>query len=116
MYNLPMQGEVVWCSDQDVVHVDEDRAGVFQFEWTQFSVHDSLESAGGVTLSEKHHQWFKESKGHFEGCLPLITFLDVDVVIPSTNIELGEQYTSFQVSCESMDVRQWVDVTRHPLI
>src|SRR5882757_10028159 len=48
-----------------------------------------------VSETEEHHQRFKESSVGAECSLPFITFLDMDIVVPPSDIKLGE------VSCAS---------------
>ena len=53
-------------------------------------VHECLECGGCVTESEEHDGWFKEFHGGNEGSLPLVFFSDANVVIPPTDVKLGE--------------------------
>ena len=50
------------------------------------------------------------TKGGSEGGLPLISFFDVDVVIPPLNIHLGEILGSFQFINEGEDEGEQIGV------
>ena len=54
-------------------------------------VHKCLEHGWGIAKPEEHYCRFKESKGSDKRSLPLICFLNLDVVVPPTDIRLGEQ-------------------------
>ena len=54
-------------------------------------VHECLECGWGIAKSEEHYGGFKESKGGDEHSLPLICFLNSDVVVPPVDVKLGEQ-------------------------
>ena len=45
-----------------------------------------------------------------EGCLPLVTILDVDVVVPPMNIELGEVASVFQLVHKVGDERKEIGI------
>jgi hypothetical protein len=54
-------------------------------------IHHHLECCGGVSETEEHHGGFKESLWGEEGSLPLISWLNSDVIVPPADIELGEE-------------------------
>ena len=54
-------------------------------------IHESLECGGSVTKSKEHDSGFKQSHGSDKGGLPLVLFLNVDVVVSPMNVELGKQ-------------------------
>ena len=53
-------------------------------------IHESLESGWSVVKAEEHNHRFKQAKRGDEGCLLLIQFLDVNVVVFPLNVEFGE--------------------------
>ena len=54
-------------------------------------VHKCLERGWGIAEPEEHDCRFKESEGGHKSSLPLIRFSNSDIVIPPTDVELGEQ-------------------------
>jgi hypothetical protein len=46
-----------------------------------------LEGCGGVGELKEHNLWFEQSLIGSESCLPLISFLDLDVVVSLSYIE-----------------------------
>jgi hypothetical protein len=73
------------CEDKDIVQVDSDLA--LNDQVSEDRVHEGLEGGRRVGESEEHDKRFKESLVGGEGSLP---FLDTDVVVSPTNVELGE--------------------------
>ena len=49
-----------------------------------------LERGWGVCKSEVHDIRFKEAVFHFERCLVLISFFDMDIVVSPSDVEFGE--------------------------
>ena len=74
--------------NQDVIHVNSQPS--FSNHIPERIVHESLEGGGGIGKTEEHDGWFKKAFMDDEGCFPLISFFDVDVVVPPTNIKLWE--------------------------
>ena len=78
---------------KDVVHVDNEPS--FCDHVSKGQVYEGLEGWWQVALDKRHDQGFIETIGCDECGLPLISLLDVDVVIPPSNIHLGEIFRSF---------------------
>ena len=72
-----------------VVHVNDKPS--FSDVISKVKVHECLKRWWRATKSEKHHCWFKQSKGCDESSLPLITLLDLNVIIPPSYIKLGKE-------------------------
>ena len=53
-------------------------------------VHKCLEGAGGIAKAKEHDGWLKKTQGSDECCFPLIFLLDSDIVVPPSDVELGE--------------------------
>jgi hypothetical protein len=85
-----------FCKDEDVIQVDTDHT--FGNEILENVIHHGLESGWTVSETEKHHQRFEKSSVGVECGLPLITFLDSDIVVTPMDIELGE------VACASKTI------------
>ena len=54
-----------------------------------------MEGGRRVGESEEHDRGFEEAPVGVEGCLPFVPFLDPNIIIPPTNIQLGEDPRSF---------------------
>ena len=73
--------------DQDVIEVDTYQA--LHDEVSEDVIHHGLE--GGRAIGEtEEHQGFKQPSVGSEGDLPLVTLLDSDIIVPPSNIQLGE--------------------------
>ena len=53
-------------------------------------VHKGLERWRCIAKTKKHHHGFIKTKGSDKGCLPLIIFLNPNVVVSPLNVELSE--------------------------
>ena len=69
-----------------------------------------LECGGGVAKAEEHDSRFEESFVGDESRLPLVTILDVDIVVPPTDIKFGEVTSIFQLVNEIRNERKGVGV------
>jgi len=76
------------CEDEDVVQVDTDHT--FGDKVLEDVIHHSLEGGWAVSETKEHHQWFKKRSVGAEHGLPFVTFLDMDIIVPPADIELGE--------------------------
>ena len=83
---LSVLRNVVVGVDQDVVHIDGYPS--FSYSVLEDVVHHCLECHRGIGESEEHYFWFEQSLIGSEGCFPLISFFDSDVVISSSYVEL----------------------------
>ena len=78
---------------QDIIHVDDQPS--FGYHVSESQVHEGLKGWRGIALPKEHDQEFVEAIGSDEFGLPLISFLDMDVVVPQSYIHLGEVFGSF---------------------
>ena len=53
-------------------------------------VHECLEGAGGIAKAKEHDGQLKKTQRSDEHCFPLIFLMDLDVVVPPSDVELGE--------------------------
>ena len=67
------------------------------------SHHECLEGWQGIALPKEHDHGFIEAIGSDEHSLPLVSFLDTNVVVPPSNIHLREVFGSFQFVDEGGD-------------
>ena len=89
--------------DQDVVQVDHH--DTFCYEVPKDVVHHSLEGDQAVSHAKEHYQGFEQASIGPEGCLPLVSGLNANVVETPTNIQLGEVPGSAELRYEFRD--QW---------
>ena len=87
--------------NKEVVHIDDEPS--FSDHVSEQVVHEPLECGGGVAKTKEHDSGFKESLVGDEGCLPLMTIFDVDIVVPPSNIKLSEVVSIFQLVHEVGD-------------
>jgi hypothetical protein len=59
-------------------------------------IHESLQCGGGVGHAEEHDRRFEEAFMSDEGTFPLISVLDADIVVAPSNVEFGEDLSSFE--------------------
>ena len=71
--------------DKDVVHVDDQPP--FSDHVGEEVIHQRLKGGRGVTEPEEHDGGFKQSALACESGLPLVSFLDPDVVISSAEVQ-----------------------------
>src|SRR5260221_12150762 len=72
-----------------LIAVDEGAADV---------VHHGLEGGRCVAQSEEHDEWLKESSVHGEGCLPLVSFFEIDIVEAPVEVQCREPFHVAQPS------------------
>ena len=75
--------------DAEVVHIDF--KPMFSNHISKDVVHKRLERGWGIAEPKEHNCGFKESERSDKRSLPLIRFLNSDVVIPPTDVKLGGQ-------------------------
>ena len=92
--DLPVIGEGVGV-DKDIVHIAYDLAVVDEI--LEDIIHHCLECHGGVTQSEEHDGWLKQSSVSSECSLPLIPFLDLHVVESPLEIKYSEELSIVEV-------------------
>ncbi len=94
--------------DQDVIQVD----GHFSFsdQVSEDVVHHPLESGGRVCEPKEHDCGFKQSPIYAKSRLFFVSLLYVDVVIPPSDVELGEVLGSMELVDEFGDQGEGVSV------
>ena len=76
--------------DEEVIHVDDKPP--FSNHVMERVIHESLEGSRGVGKTEEHNCGFKQPFMGDKGCLPLVTILDLYIVVPPLNIKFGENF------------------------
>ena len=95
--------------DEEVVHVDDEPS--FSNHIPERVGHESLESGGGVGHAEEHNCGFIESPVGNESGFPLVSILDLDVVISPSYVKLGEDLGVFEFVDEVRDQREGVCIS-----
>src|SRR5258708_7209104 len=79
-----------------VVHITD--GFIVVNEGVEDVVHHGLEGGGGVAQSKEHDKWLKESSVCGEGCLPLVSFFERDIVEAPAEVQGGELFCIAQPS------------------
>src|SRR5258707_12951410 len=90
MDNLPVIREGVGV-DKDSVHIAYGLTIVDEI--SEDIVHHCLEHCRGVTQSEEHDSWLKQSSVSSECSLPLTPFLNPQIIESHLEIETGEEFS-----------------------
>ena len=96
------------CKNEYVIQIDTDYT--FGDQVLEYLVHHGLKGGRTIGETEEHDQGFEESSVCVEGGLPLITFLDADIVVPPPDIEFGEIPRTSESVNEVGDEWEWVRV------
>ena len=83
--------KVIFCGDENVVHVNLDVIPILHHYGLEDSVYCLLECSRGILESEPHYHWFKLPNGGFEHGFLLVTFCYSDVIEAPSNVEFGIQ-------------------------
>ncbi len=74
--------------DEDVVQVYHHYS--FRDEFFKDIIHHHLEHGWAISKTKKHDERFKEASVHSKSGLPLIAFLDANIIESPLNVQLGE--------------------------
>ena len=88
-------GDRVRRGNEEVIHIDDQPS--FSNHVSEQVIHESLECSRRVAKAKEHNHGFKEPLVHDEGCLPLMTVFDMDIIVSSTNVEFSEVASVFQL-------------------
>ncbi|KAG6859862.1 hypothetical protein C0993_003367 [Termitomyces sp. T159_Od127] len=100
------------------VSVDEDVIKVYAHytlhdEVSEDVIHHCLESGWTVGESEEHDKGFKQSTIGLEGSLPLISFLNVHIVVAPPDVQFGEVPRPPEIIDELGDEEERVAILHH---
>ena len=79
-------------------------------------IHHCLEGGRAVGQIKEHYQGFEKSTIGPECCLPLITFLDVHIVVAPVDIQLGEVMCTSEIVNKLGYEWKWVAIFDHHCI
>src|SRR5712672_1256737 len=79
-------------------------------------VHHHLKGGRGVGQPKKHDRWFEQPFVSNEGCFPLVSFSDANVVISPSYVELGKQGSCAGLVYELGNQWERVRVSDGPLV
>ncbi|KAG6867761.1 hypothetical protein C0993_011478, partial [Termitomyces sp. T159_Od127] len=97
--------------DEDVVKVHAHYT--LHDEVLEDVIHHCLESGWTVGESKEHDEWFKQPPVGPEGSLPLISFLNVHIVVTPPDIQFGEVTHPLEVIDELGDEGEGVAILHH---
>ena len=80
--------------DKEVIHINDEPS--FCNHVPKRIEHEPLKGRGGIGHSEEHDSGFIESAVGDEGGLPLVPFLDSNIVVPPSYVKLGEDLCIFE--------------------
>ena len=92
--------------DKDVIQIDDYMS--FMHKPLEGFIYLTLECGRGVGETKEYDRWFEESLISPESCLPLITFLNPDVIIAPLDIKFGKEAWVLGLVNEFLD--QWQGV------
>ena len=77
------------------LHEDENVIQIYHHysfgdEFFEDIIYHNLESGWAISKTEKHDKRFKEALVHLKSGLPLVAFLDVNIIESPLNVQLGE--------------------------
>src|SRR5713226_3547784 len=92
--------------DENVIHIDEYKSCVNEI--LEEFIHHRLEHCRRINKTDEHHQGFKHPFVHLEGSFPSISFLDLNIIVSPSYIELGEDLCILQFINDIGNKRKWV--------
>jgi hypothetical protein len=98
-----MEGKVSLSVNTKVINVDFELA--FRDYVGENAVHERLKGGRTVTKSKEHYSGFKKTERCDECTLPLVVFLDSNIVISPSYVKFGEQGGVLHVIDEFWDER-----------
>ena len=100
---------VVVGVDKEVIHINDEPS--FSYHISEGVGHESLEHGGRICHAKEHDCRFIEASVSNESGLPLVAFLDSDIVVPPMNIKLDEDLGVFEFVNEIGDKREGVCIS-----
>jgi hypothetical protein len=97
--------------DEDVVEVHTNHA--FHDEVLENVVHHRLEGGGRISESKKHHQGLVEATISAKHCLPLVTLLHPNILVPPSHVELGEEFRATKLIHKFRDEGERIAILDH---
>ena len=94
--------------DEEVIHIDEKPS--FHNEISEQVVHEPLEHGRGIHESKEHNHGFEKPFVGNKGSFPLVSVFDLDIVVSPADVELGENFCSFELVHEIGDKGEGVGI------
>src|SRR5712675_1706828 len=79
-------------------------------------VHHHLKGGWGVGQSKEHDRWFEQPFVSDEGCFPLVSLSDTNIIVSPSYVELSKQGSSAGLIYELGNQREWVRISNGPLV
>jgi len=104
---------LLFCPSEDQNVIQVDHHDTFCYEVLEDVVHHSLEGGWAVSHAKEHYQRFEQASIGLEGCLPLVSGLDADIVEIPTDIQVGEVSGSAELRYKFRDKWEGVLILDH---
>ena len=98
----------------DIIHVYQEPS--LSDLLTEDRVHHGLKGSGRVGEAEEHDCGFEQSFVSEEGCLPLITFFDSDIIIAPADVEGCEESAAAEAVDDLQDEWGYIAIPDSPLV
>ena len=92
----------------EVIHIDDEPP--LHEVISEDVVHEYLKDRQRIAMAKEHHHGFIEPTRSSESGLPLVSFLNPNVVIPPLNVQFNEILEGFQGVDEVGDVRKGISI------
>jgi hypothetical protein len=101
---------LLYCfhKDKDVVQVDTDHS--FRDEVLEDVVHHGLKIGQTIGETKEHDQRFKEFLVGAECSFPLVTFFDLDIVVPPVDIQFCKVTYALEMTGKVKNQWKWINI------
>ena len=105
-----MQSFIIPSSNQHIVHIAEDASWVLCLKRSEDPVHAPLKHCQGIGHPKEHAFWLVVTIWSLECQLPLVFGLDLDVIVPISDVKGSEKHFSMQLFQDEVDPRHGIYV------
>ena len=95
--------------DEEIIHIDN--KSPFCDHIAERVVHEPLKGGRRGDKAKEHYGWFKKFFVGDEGGFPLVSILDMDIVISLVNVKFGEDFHSLEFINKVRDEGEGVCIT-----
>ena len=102
-------GSLIGGEYEEVIHVDDEPS--LSNYVSEGVIHEALKSSRRVVETKEHNGRFEQSFVGDEGCLPLMSILDADIVVSPLDVKLGEVFYILEFIDEVRDEGEGVGIS-----
>ena len=95
--------------DEEIIHVNDEPS--FCNHVAKGIIHEVLEDGRGISKTEEHHSWFEKSLMDNKDGFPLMSVLDLDIIVSPLDIKFGEDFRPLEFIDEIRNEWKGVCVT-----